>query len=110
MIILPEFVKFALNTLKKHEHNAYIVGGCVRDALLCKSPCDYDICTSAKPNEIIDCFKAYRTIETGIAHGTVTVIIDNNQLEITTFRKEGDYSDHRRPNNVVFVKDICDDL
>ncbi len=84
------------------------MGGCVRDMLLGISPLDYDITTSATPEQTKSCFE--RTIDTGIKHGTVTVIIDKTPIEVTTFRIEGDYNDSRRPEKVTFVTDISKDL
>ena len=99
----------ALNVIKMIEekgHQAFIVGGAVRDALLGKNPMDYDITTSALPNEIIEIFSFTKVIETGIKHGTVTVIIDGYSYEITTFRTEEAYLDNRHPDNVSFINDI----
>ncbi len=105
---LPSYVLKALDILNEHE--AYIVGGCVRDMLLNRHPKDYDICTSALPNEILNLFSSYKTLDIGVKHGTVTVIIDDQALEITTFREEGSYKDRRRPDEVKFIKDINGDL
>ncbi|WP_313339835.1 CCA tRNA nucleotidyltransferase [Sedimentibacter sp.] len=109
-INIPKEVETALSILNKNGYEAYIVGGCVRDSLLSTVPHDWDITTSAKPNEIINCFKNYRTINTGLKHGTVTVLIDNVQIEVTTYRIDGKYTDNRRPDNVVFTDDIYHDL
>ncbi len=109
-INIPKEVETALNILHKNSFEAYIVGGCVRDSIMRKSPSDWDITTSAKPEEISCCFKVYRTIETGIKHGTITVIIDKMQIEITTYRIDGKYSDNRRPDNVLFTDNIEFDL
>lgn len=108
MITLPENIKYVINTLENKGFKAYIVGGCVRDFLLNKTPTDYDITTSATPEEIIKLFP--KTIPTGIKHGTVTVIINNENIEVTTFRSDGAYSDNRHPENVQFVTDIKFDL
>ncbi len=105
---LPQNIKFVLDTLHKSGHKAYIVGGCVRDLLCGKFPHDYDITTSALPHETQLLFK--KTIATGLKHGTVTVIIDNTPIEVTTFRTEGIYNDSRHPENVNFVADVKDDL
>ena len=85
-----------------------MVGGCIRDALLCKVPKDYDIATSAKPEITEKLFE--KTIPTGIKHGTVTVLIDNEPYEVTTYRTEGEYKDNRRPDEVYFVNNIKEDL
>lgn len=107
---LPAQVNTALQLLKGNGHEAYIVGGCVRDFIMCKAHTDIDITTSAEPNEVIDVFVDYKIIETGLKHGTVTVIIDAMPLEITTYRIDGNYSDNRRPNKVSFTKSIKEDL
>lgn len=109
-INIPSEVETALNILNKNGFEAFIVGGCVRDSLLGSAPNDWDITTSAKPDEISMCFNKYRTINTGLKHGTVTVIINKMQLEITTYRIDGKYSDNRRPDNVLFTDDLSNDL
>lgn len=106
---VPKEINDALLTLNNAGFEAYIVGGCVRDILLNKTPQDYDIATSATPEEIISLFP--HTIPTGIKHGTVTVLFDNNEkTEITTFRCETTYYDNRHPESVSFVKTIEEDL
>ena len=97
MIKLPEQVNKAICLLKNSGFEAYAVGGAVRDCLLGKVPFDWDITTSARPEETEKVFCGERIIETGIKHGTVTVIIDGMPLEITTYRIDGDYTDHRHP-------------
>ena len=109
-IKLPEYVKTALDLLNDSGFDAYVVGGCVRDGFLDKTPSDWDITTSALPQETMKVFSSFRTIETGIKHGTVTVIIENNPLEITTMRVDGDYSDNRHPDKVEFTSAVEDDL
>jgi tRNA nucleotidyltransferase (CCA-adding enzyme) len=109
-INMPEEVEVALNILNEAGYDSYIVGGCVRDIILDGVPKDWDITTSALPTQIINCFKNFRTIETGLKHGTVTVIINNIQLEITTFRIDGEYKDNRRPDEVIFTNNISMDL
>lgn len=109
MIYMPEEVKTAISKLADNGFEAYIVGGCVRDSLLGSKPKDYDITTSAEPNEVEKIFSNYRVIETGIKHGTVTVLINNMPLEITTFRIDSDYSDNRHPENVTFTKSLEED-
>lgn len=110
MYKIPESVLKALEILEKNNFEAYLVGGCVRDFLLGRIPYDYDITTNAVPSEIIEAFKGYRTIPTGIKHGTVTVIIDKVQIEITTYRKETTYSDNRHPDAVEFTSSLKEDL
>ena len=108
IIILPEEVKKILSVLEIKGFKAYIVGGCVRDILMKKTPHDYDIATSASPEQIKSLFN--KTADTGIKHGTVTVIENGIPFEVTTFRTESGYSDLRRPDKVYFVKDIKEDL
>ena len=111
-IKLPSGVKFILDTLAAQGKEAYIVGGCVRDAYLGKSPRDWDICTSALPEETTTIFTqaGYKVIPTGIQHGTVTVRIKDKGYEVTTFREDGDYSDGRHPDSVKFVRSLQNDL
>ena len=105
---LPQNVNFVLDTLINNGHKAYIVGGCVRDLLCGKTPHDFDITTSALPNEVQTLFE--KTIATGIKHGTVTVMVDKTPLEVTTFRTESTYNDSRHPESVSFVSNVRDDL
>ncbi len=100
----------ALEILEKAGYEAYLVGGCVRDFLRGITPHDYDITTSALPELIIKAFDGYHIIETGLKHGTVTVMLDSLPLEITTFRQDGVYSDSRRPDSVTFVSALKEDL
>ncbi|MBO5357714.1 MAG: CCA tRNA nucleotidyltransferase [Clostridia bacterium] len=108
MFKIPEKIEYVIEKLTKNGFEAYIVGGCVRDILLLKTPHDYDVTTSATPDEIISVFD--RTIPTGIKHGTVTVLIDDEPIEVTTFRTDGEYLDSRRPESVQFVRNLADDL
>ena len=107
---LPPPVIKVINELESCGFSGYIVGGCVRDYLLGKTPMDFDMTTDASPKEVMECFKNHRVIETGIAHGTVTVVLDGLPIEITTHRTESDYSDKRHPDTVTFSKNISDDL
>ena len=109
-IYLPPTVKYIIKKIYEHNYEAYIVGGCVRDALLDVTPHDYDITTSAPPHVVLDIFKDFKCIETGIEHGTVSVLIDSNLYEITTYRIEGEYKDHRRPDSVDFTNKLEEDL
>lgn len=109
-ITIPPGAAEIIAVLKSNSFDAYIVGGCVRDSLLGRVPKDWDICTSAKPYEIIQCFQNRRIIETGLKHGTVAVVIDDNQYEITTFRVDGKYSDNRHPDSVQYVSSVETDL
>lgn len=108
MLKIPQKTEYVINTLLASGFEAYIVGGCVRDMLLQKTPNDFDVTTSAEPDEIIALFP--KTVPTGIKHGTVTVLIDSEPIEVTTFRTEGDYTDCRRPDTVTFVKSLKEDL
>lgn len=107
---LPVAVETALCRLWEHGYEGYAVGGCVRDSLLWKAPNDWDIATSAKPTETCAVFSDCRVIQTGIAHGTVTVLMDGMPLEITTYRTDGDYLDHRHPVGVTFAACLEEDL
>lgn len=111
-IDIPREVRYLISILEEDGYEAYIVGGCVRDTFLNRTPHDWDICTSAKPGEVLVLMAEYgiRTIETGLQHGTVTAVVDDESYEITTFRVDGEYSDNRRPDHVEFVDDIIDDL
>ncbi|MCR4614573.1 MAG: CCA tRNA nucleotidyltransferase [Clostridiales bacterium] len=109
-INIPDNVKMILDRLGAGGYSAYCVGGCVRDALLGKTPEDWDITTSALPAEIKDVFSDFKTVDTGIKHGTVAVIVDHVPYEVTTFRVDGSYSDNRHPDTVSFSGDVEDDL
>ena len=109
-INLPPQVKQALERLQGAGHQAFAVGGCVRDALLGRAPNDWDVTTSACPEETARCFLDCRRIETGLKHGTLTVIMDGMPLEITTFRRDGEYADHRHPLEVTFSSNLEEDL
>lgn len=110
MIEIPTSCKIALQILTQNHYQAYLVGGFVRDTLLNKPSADYDICTNALPHQIQTCFKDYPVIETGIQHGTLTVLIDHNPIEITTYRIDQDYLDGRHPNHVEFTNSLLEDL
>ncbi len=109
MKISPK-AEYLISKLNENGNEAYIVGGCVRDLLMDKTPGDWDITTSATPQEIQSVFSDFTTILTGIAHGTVTVIYKGEAFEITTFRLDGNYTDHRHPDGVKFVSDLNEDL
>lgn len=109
-ITLPERVEYILSALEVAGYRADIVGGSVRDFLLGKAPGDYDITTSALPEEVKAVFSAERTVDTGIKHGTVTLILDGAPYEITTYRFDGEYNDSRHPSSVSFTRKIEDDL
>ena len=99
----------ALDLLRSAGHEAWIVGGCVRDHLLGTTPKDYDITTSALPEETKAVFQEYHVIETGIRHGTVTVVLEGEPLEITTYRVDGGYTDARHPDGVTFTRSLRED-
>ena len=107
---LPEYIQNCLDLLENAGFAAYAVGGCVRDACLGLTPHDYDLCTSALPEQTEEVFRDYRLVLAGEKHGTVTVITDGGPVEITTFRTEGGYRDNRHPDWVKFVPDIEGDL
>lgn len=108
IIELPKQVKQIINTLQEHGYEAYAVGGCVRDAILGKEPQDWDITTSALPMQVKALFR--RTIDTGIQHGTVTVLLDKMGFEVTTYRVDGKYEDGRHPTEVSFTASLAEDL
>ncbi len=107
-IKVPEHVEYIVNTLIENGYEAYAVGGCVRDTILGRVPGDWDITTSAKPEEVKALFK--RTIDTGIEHGTVTVMLDKIGYEVTTYRIDGEYEDNRHPKSVEFTSNLVEDL
>lgn len=107
---MPKNVDIAINLLQSAGFEAYAVGGCVRDSLLGKTPNDWDITTSAKPEDMKSVFADFHCIDTGIKHGTVTVVIDGESLEITTFRLDGEYEDNRHPKSVTFTSNLGADL
>ena len=107
-ITLPTKVKQIISRLEKADFEAYAVGGCVRDSILKRSPEDWDITTSAKPEEVKKLFST--TIDTGLQHGTVTVVIEKEGFEVTTFRLDGDYTDGRHPDRVAFTSSLTEDL
>lgn len=108
MVKLSDSAKYVIKTLKDAGFSAYAVGGAVRDSLLLKEPYDFDVTTSAPPDEVKKLF--LKTYDTGIAHGTVTVVVDASPIEVTTYRKDGDYINNRKPKSVTFSDSLCDDL
>ena len=107
---IPSPVRFVLDRLYSAGHTAYCVGGCVRDSLMGKTPSDYDVTTSAKPGEMQAVFSDCRVVETGLKHGTLTVVLDGMNIEITTYRIDGTYGDCRHPETVTFTDRLSDDL
>ena len=107
-INLPEQVKRILGELNRNGYEAYAVGGCVRDAILGREPQDWDITTAAKPEQVKAVFS--RTLDTGIQHGTVTVMVDHVGYEVTTYRIDGEYEDSRHPKEVSYTLNLLEDL
>ena len=107
-IEIPEKVSYIISTLNQHGYEAYAVGGCVRDIILNRKPGDWDITTSARPFEVKSVFR--RTVDTGIDHGTVTVMLDKDGFEVTTYRIDGQYLDNRHPESVQFTSSLLEDL
>lgn len=108
VIQLPEHVKTIIQKLEAHGYEAYAVGGCVRDTILGRIPGDWDITTSAKPEQVKEVFR--KTVDTGIQHGTVTVLMDRIGYEVTTYRIDGEYEDGRHPKEVSFTSNLKEDL
>ena len=102
VVELPEKVKYIIDKLSNSGYEAFAVGGCVRDVILGRMPNDWDITTSAAPEQVKSIFK--RTIDTGIEHGTVTVMVDHEGFEVTTYRVDGEYKDGRHPDSVQFTR------
>ena len=107
---IPGAVKKAMDIMNQNGFECYIVGGSVRDFLMGKKPSDFDITTNATPEETKKCFSDFRVIETGIEHGTVTVLIHDEPIEITTYRIDGKYVDNRHPESVSFTVNLAEDL
>ena len=107
-IQIPSHVEYIIGKLNQNGYEAFAVGGCVRDTLLGRTPGDWDITTSARPEQVKALFR--RTIDTGIQHGTVTVMLDRTGYEVTTYRIDGEYEDGRHPRQVEFTSDLLEDL
>ena len=107
-IILPKNVNKIIHVLEENGFEAYAVGGCIRDSLLGRTPNDWDITTSALPEQVKALFK--KTIDTGIQHGTVTILLDKEGYEVTTYRLDGEYEDSRHPKEVTFTALLSEDL
>ena len=107
-INLPEKVKFIIDTITGAGFEAFAVGGCIRDSILGRNPADWDITTSAKPQQVKALFA--KTFDTGIQHGTITVLLDKEGFEVTTYRIDGEYEDSRHPKEVVFTSNLLEDL
>ena len=109
-MIYPQYVKMILDRMESAGYEAFVVGGAVRDTILGRTVNDYDITTSAMPEETAEVFSDLHVIMTGLKHGTVTVVADRNPIEITTYRVDGDYTDSRHPDGVRFTRSIDEDL
>lgn len=109
-IEIPSGANEIIHTLQNNGYEAFLVGGCVRDSILGRSIHDYDVTTSATPDEMMEVFKGKRIIETGLQHGTITIVIDGEGYECTTYRIDGHYSDSRRPDSVTFTRSLEEDL
>ena len=107
---IPSDVQYILTKLHSNGYEAYAVGGCVRDSLLSLKPNDWDITTNATPDQMAACFKDNKIIETGLKHGTLTIMLNGTGYEVTTYRIDGEYTDHRRPDSVQFVGELRLDL
>ena len=105
---LPDYIIKIVKTLYKNGYQAWVVGGSLRDLMLGKEPNDYDIATNSRPEEVMKIFQ--KVIPTGIKHGTVTILMDNNSIEVTTFRKDGKYVDGRRPDTITYASTIYEDI
>jgi len=109
-IKIPNDVNRILDLLNLHGYDGYVVGGCVRDSILNKIPNDWDICTNCTPEKMIDIFNSFKVIPTGLKHGTVTVVINEENYEVTTYRIDGEYTDGRHPEKVIFTSNLNEDL
>lgn len=110
MIEIPAHALTVVERLERYGYEAYVVGGCVRDSLMGRIPKDWDVCTNALPEEVLRVFKRFHVIKTGLQHGTVTVMVDKQPVEVTTFRIDGAYTDNRHPDSVNFVSRVEEDL
>jgi len=114
---MPKEVIYLLDTFESYGYEAYVVGGCVRDTIIGKKPKDWDICTSATPDQILNVINVEITKgehvlnyhEVGIKHGTVSIGVDKNYFEVTTYRIDGKYEDNRRPSSVAFTSSLEED-
>lgn len=109
-INVPSHALTVVERLESRGYEAYVVGGCVRDSLLGRVPNDWDVCTNALPEDVLRVFRRFHVIKTGLQHGTVTVMVDKQPVEVTTFRIDGAYSDNRHPDAVSFVSHVEEDL
>ena len=107
---IPEHAATVLERLEHYGYEAYVVGGCVRDSLMGRTPKDWDVCTNALPEDVLRAFRKFHVIKTGLKHGTVTVMVNRTPVEVTTFRIDGAYTDNRHPDAVSFVSRVEEDL
>ena len=110
MIKIPHDVRTVMDVLTNNGYKAYVVGGCVRDSIMGRTPNDWDVTTDAAPEKIKELFSGFKTVDTGIKHGTVLIVSGKTPVETTTFRLDGEYSDNRHPDKVTFTKNVCEDL
>lgn len=110
MIQMPKTAEYIIDKLYERGFECYAVGGCIRDSLSGRYPHDWDFTTNAAPDEIISCFSEHRVIDIGKKYGTICVVINNENFEITTYRTDGSYADSRHPDSVAFSRDLVDDL
>lgn len=110
LINIPAHALEVIEKLESKGFEAYVVGGCVRDSLMGITPLDWDICSNASPKESLKVFSRYHCIKTGLQHGTITVMVNKEPIELTTYRLDGNYSDNRHPDAVNFVQDLNEDL
>ena len=103
---MPAAAAAILERLEGAGHEAWAVGGCIRDSLLGLAPKDWDLCTSARPEEMEEVFSGWQVIPTGLRHGTLTVRLEEENWEVTTYRTDGAYTDHRHPDGVAFVREV----
>ena len=109
-IELPQYITRLISLLNSKGYEAYVVGGCVRDCVMGRNPNDFDMTTNATPDEMLDVFCEYKILQTGLQHGTWTVISDNIPVEVTTYRVDGEYHDSRHPDTVYFTRNLKDDV
>lgn len=107
---LVEDVKTIIGKLRENGYKAHLVGGCVRDSILGREPNDWDICTNATPDEMLKVFKEFKVVPLGIEHGTVVIVLNNKDYEVTTYRVDGEYTNNRKPDSVKFTDNIIDDI
>ena len=107
---IPQYVKNVLECLYDSGYEGYMVGGCVRDSIMGRTPNDYDVTTNATPEQMAECFSRFKVIPTGLKHGTLTVLSGGHNIEVTTYRIDGEYADNRHPKQVRFTSKLTDDL